>query len=597
MNLFYLQVVKVEYRNIAQNRTLAKRSVLPPRGIIYDRNEKIIVENHPSYELEIIYSEIDEEIDVSNFCSLLNISEQDYVAAMENTLSRPYFQKSLPISFLRNIDPQHFAIFQEHLFKFPGFYPIVKTKRNYPHSNAAQVLGFISEVNSDDLKRGNGLIESGEYKGASGVERSYDPFLRGNKGLEYILRDNLGKEIESFKQGELDTTAIPGGDLYTTLDIDLQALGEKLLLNKKGSIVAILPENGEILSMVSSPSYDPNLLAMGRERNKTFLGLLTDTINRPLLNRSLQAKYPPGSIFKPILSLIALQEGITYEDRTIKCSGEYVLNREKGYIQGCRDHPTPYNIEIALQHSCNTYYYQVLREFIDQFGVADPSKGLALLNGYLNNFGLGRTLGVDLGNEISGYVPTPEFYNDLYNTNEYSWRSTYILSLGIGQGELEFTTLQMANLASILANRGNFITPHVIKNFRTNLNLPKSYVEKQNVGIDSIHFIPVIEGMEKVISSGTGYLAYVPGIDICGKTGTSQNPHGKDHSVFFAFAPKYNPKIAIAVYVENAGGGGAVAAPIGGLMIESYLLGKIRPWRKNIEQYITGIDLIHNEIP
>ena len=331
--------------------------------------------------------------------------------------------------------------------------------------------------------------------------------------------------------------------------------------NKRGSIVALQPNTGEVLAMISSPSYDPNLLSLGRSRNKAFLELLSDTLNRPFLDRSLKAKYPPGSIFKPILTLIALQEGVWYADKPMYCTGEYDVNKRKGFVQKCRDHPHPFNVEIALQYSCNTYYYQMVRDYIDKYGYNNPGEGLDELMGYLDQFGLGRSLGIDLLGESNGFIPSSEFYDRRINTREYSWKSTYVLSLGIGQGELELTTLQMANLAAIIANRGSYRTPHLVKEIGSNSSMGLSFEQTQTIPIEENHYESVIDGMERVITSGSGYKAAVPGISVCGKTGTSQNA-GIDHSVFFAFAPKEDPQIAIAVYVENAGGGGVVAAPI-----------------------------------
>ncbi len=530
-------------------------------------------------------------MDIKLFCELLKITSDDYDILMERAVSRPYFKSYFPITFLSNIDPQEFARFQEHLHRFPGFYTRMKNKRSYPQPYAAHLLGYISEVSRDDVAQDE-VYDAGDIKGTMGIEKTYEDDLRGEKGLEYVLKDNIGREIESYRFGSLDKAAKGGQDLVSTLDVDIQSYGESLMAGKRGSIVIIQPQTGEILSMVSSPNYDPNLLSLGKERNTTFLDLRQDTINKPMLNRAIQAKYPPGSIFKPILALIALQEKTTHHNRTIKCNGEYVINEKKGFSQGCRDHPTPFNIGIALQHSCNSYFYQIMREFLNQFGYRKPGEGLALLNKYLDDFGIGRKLGVDISGEITGFNPPPSFYDKKFNTNEYKWRSTYVLSLGIGQGELELTTLQMANLAVILANRGYYYPPHLLKSYKSERTIDDRFLTKNFVPIDSIHYRHVLNGMEKVINAGSGYRAAVPGIRICGKTGTSQNPFGQDHSVFFGFAPRDNPEIAIAVFVENAGGGGAVAAPMGGLIIEKYLNKEIRKRRKYLEDYIVGINLI-----
>ena len=566
-NLFNHQIVDSDYSLKAENRTLIKKTITPPRGVIVDRNDELIVVNEPTYQLEIIYSEISDDFDKIEFCRLLNIEDTEYDQALEVAMSRRYFRKHLPITLLENISPITYSQFQEHLHKFPGFYPEIQSRRSYPHAVGSHMLGHVSEVNSQEIEL-NEAFEIGDTKGSSGIEKFYDEQLRGIKGVEYMLKDNFGKEIEEYQFGR-DSIAQIGLKLKSSIEITLQQYAEHLLQNKRGSIVAIEPKSGEILTMASSPSYDPNSLSFGKTRSETYLGLLSDTLHRPLMDRSIQAKYPPGSIFKPILGLIAMQEGITYASKSMSCSGEYVINEKKGFIQGCRDHPKPYNIQTALQYSCNTYFYQMMRDFINHYGYRTPGKGLDLLNSYLEKFGLGKKLGIDLTEEIDGFIPTTAFYNDQYKCNE-CWRSTYILSLGIGQGELQLTTVQMANLASILANRGSYRVPHLIKDIDQK-GIEERFTTDNYVGIDSFLFEPIIEGMESVVDSGSGYRAFVPGIRIAGKTGTSQNPQGIDHSVFFAFAPVEDPKIALAVFIENAGGGGTYAAPIAGLLIEKYL--------------------------
>lgn len=590
-HLFDHQILDKKYRDQAQSRTLIKRSISAPRGIVYDRNQELLVVNEPTYELEMIYQEVEEDMDIDLFCDLLGISIGDYEELKKTATSRRYFKKYIPITFLSNIEPVDFARFQEHLFRFPGFYSKLKNKRNYPSPHAAHVLGYISEVNNADIESQPEIYAIGDIKGTSGIERVYEDQLRGRKGVEYILKDNVGREIEEYNDGQLDNDATSGEDILTTLDVDLQAYGESLMENKRGSIVAIEPSTGEILSIISAPTYDPNKLSLGKTRSNTFLEMLSDSINEPLLDRPLQATYPPGSIFKPILSLIALQEGVWYGRKPMVCTGEYHVNKRKGFSQGCRDHPMPNNIQTALQYSCNTYYYQMVRDYIDRYGYNNPGQGLDELMGYLKQFGIGEKLGVDLLNEREGFRPSAAYYDKRINTREYSWKSTYILSLGIGQGELQLTTLQMANLAAIIANRGFYYTPHIIKSFASSDQIGLNYTEKQTVPIDSQHFETVIDGMDLVVRAGSGIRAYVPRLDICGKTGTSQNA-GNDHSVFFAFAPKDDPKIAIAVYVENAGGGSSVAAPIAGLFIEKYLNDSIAPNRLRVEERIKGLNFV-----
>ena len=420
----------------------------------------------------------------------------------------------------------------------------------------------------------------------------YEELLKGEKGVKYLIKDNLGRPVNDFEGGRLDSSAIAGADLQLSLDMDLQAFGEELMQNKRGSIVAIEPKTGEILSMLSAPTYDPSVFELNEERGEKYSELASDSINKPFLDRSINAKYPPGSIFKPILSLIAFQEGASYPDRTIFCNGYY---QYRGFKYGCLQHMTPYNVKIALLHSCNSYYFQMVRDLIELEGFSKPEKGLNILINHLKDFGLGSKLGTDIPNESDGFIPTPEFYDKLYESEISGWKSTYIMSIGIGQGELELTTVQMANLAAILANRGYYFTPHLVKNI-SDRNLSDHFLIKKQVRIDSMHFDPVIDGMEQTVTIGTGNQAYVRGLDICGKTGTSQNPHGDDHSVFFAFAPKDDPQIAIAVYVENAGFGGDVAAPIAGLMIEKYLNKEISPYRKYLKDRISNLKLINKDL-
>jgi penicillin-binding protein 2 len=588
-NLFDHQVIDSDYSLRAENRTLVKKTIRPSRGVIVDRNDKLMVVNEPTYQLEIIYNEILPDFDRARFCELLNIEPVEYDQALEIVRGRRYFHKHLPITLLDNISPLIYSQFQEHLHKFPGFYPVIKSRRSYPYAAAGHVLGYVNEVNPREIASYD-QYEIGDTKGANGLEGYYDAELRGVKGVEYLLKDNFGKELEKYEYGDNDSTAQSGLRLTSSIDIDLQVYAETLLQNKRGSIVAIEPKTGEILTMASSPGYDPNLLSFGKERSDTYLSLLSDTLQRPLLDRSVQTKYPPGSIFKPILGLIAMQEGITYPTKSMHCSGEYVINEKKGFIQGCRDHPHPYNLQTALQYSCNTYFYQMMRDFINHYGYRTPGKGLDLLNEYLERFGLGSKLGMDLREEIDGFIPTTSYYNEQYKCDQ-CWRSTYILSLGIGQGELQLTTVQMANLAAIIANRGYYYIPHLIRDV-SNRPIENKYREKQSVGVDSIIFEPVIEGMEKVVSAGSGFRASSKGISIAGKTGTSQNPQGVDHSVFFAFAPVEDPKIAVAVFIENAGGGGTYAAPISGLLIEKYINKEISKRRLPVEQSILAADLI-----
>lgn len=589
-----LQLFDASNKVKAEHATLSKQILYPSRGLIYDRNKQIMVINKPSYDLKVVYKELNDQIDTNLLCQFLQITKKEFKQRIEKDWRSPYFSKSVPFTLISNLSPEKFAPLQEHLYKFPGLYAELRNVRGYPHQGSPHILGYISEVTNNVIEKSEGKYRLGDYIGVSGLEKSYEDELKGENGIRYILKDNLGREIAEADNEDLKTPAEPGKDLISTVDLGLQEYAELLLNNKLGSVVAIDPSTGEILAMVSSKGYNPNLLSISDDRGNAFKELLNDSINRPFLDRSVMAKYPPGSIFKPIFALIALHEGITYPNRTIFCDGEYVVNKKRGITQGCHHHPVPYNIEMAIQYSCNSYFYQLFREFIDSKGYSAPEAGLNTLNKYLDRFGLGRKLNADVIAESTGFIPTPDYYDRLYSSVVNGWRSTYILSLGIGQGEFQLTTLQMANLAVILANRGWYKTPHLLKYLEDqdgNQTVPEIYI-KNNVEIGPEHFEPVIDGMERVINAGTAKLAYIPGIAVCGKTGTSQNPHGKDHSVFFAFAPKDNPKIAIATFVENVGWGSDYAAPISSLIMEKYLNNEIHRSRQWIENRMLDLNLI-----
>lgn len=583
-----LQLFTKKYKEQAARTTLFKNVIYPARGLLYDRNGKPMVLNYPIYEIMATKNRIKPQMDTMEFCKLLDIDKETFITNLDKDWSNPQFHKAIPFVFLSKISPEHYARFQEHIFKFPGFYAVQRYIRAYPNPHAAHALGYMGEVNKEIIANQPEKYSAGDYIGISGVEYAYENELSGEKGVQYILRDNLGRRVGSFDNGRLDSMAISGEDIELGIDLDLQAYGETLLQNKRGAIVAIEPSTGQILAFVSAPSYDPNLLTLDENRGQGITMLIHDSINKPLNNRAVTNKYPPGSIFKPILSLIALQKGTTQANKPMYCPGFYRLSATK--VQKCHGHSTPRNVGEAIQHSCNTYFFQMYRDFVDQYGYKKPGVGLDTLISYLYDFGLGKRLGVDLSYENKGFVPTSEYYNRLYKRELNGWRSVWTLSLGIGQGELQLTTIQMANLAAILANRGSFYTPHLIKRYVSGKALPLEYTIPKKVRIDKKHFIPVIDGLEKVVLYGTARNAFVEGLDICGKTGTSENVHGEDHSVFFGFAPKNSPKIAIAVFIENAGFGGQWASPIASLMIEKYLTGEIRESRKYMEEnMIKGI--------
>lgn len=588
--LVKLQLLDPYYTEKANSITLNQTIIQPARGLFYDRNGKLLVINYPAYDIYVSYNKIDKKIDTTALCNLLHITKDKYIELLNKDWSSGKFSKSIPFVFLKNVDVLTFLAFQENLFRFSGFSGSLRPIREYPTPNGANFLGYTSEVSKYDVAANKEIYKSGDYKGVSGIEKKYEHIIRGEKGIKFVLRDNLGRDVEPYLNGSLDQDAVSGMDIQLGIDIELQKYGDSLLSHKVGSIVALDPKTGEILTMNTSPTFDPNLLSINQNRGMAYAELLRNPL-KPLFDRSSQAVYPPGSIFKPILALIALQEGVINEHTPHACNGAYYY---KSFSYGCHHHPAPYKLSIALQHSCNSYFFQTFRDFIDIAGANKPSVGLDKMVKYLAAFGLGRTLYSDVDAEKSGFIPTSDYYTRLYKTNQ--WRSTYIISVGIGQGELQLTTMQMANLASIIANRGYYYIPHLVRSFQSNqLLIPENFRTRNIVPVDKKYFDPVIDGMELAVSSGTATLAFDPTLSICGKTGTSQNSHGKDHSVFFAFAPKNDPKIAIAVYVENAGWGGSIAAPIASLMIEKYLNGKVK--RKDLQERMCKKDLIDNINP
>ncbi|MEM7102266.1 MAG: penicillin-binding protein 2 [Bacteroidota bacterium] len=586
-----LQLFDRQYQQMDNVTGVQEITIHPARGLIYDRNGKLLVYNDALYDIQVTYNQV-RELDTVKFCNLLSITPEDFNKSLQKDFKRdPRYSEWIPFVFLRKVSSANYAKFQENLYQFPGFFADLRNVRGYNHPAGAHVLGYISEVNERQIAASNNYYQGGDYIGTTGLERQYEEMLRGKRGKEYVMKDNLGRVEGSYRNGEKDEPAISGKDLITTLDIDLQEYGELLMGNKKGSIVAIEPSTGEILSMVSSPSYEPEMLAINRTRSEEFTKLHGDSL-KPLMNRALIAQYPPGSIFKPVMSLIGLQEGILYPRKGITCRGAYYYNNRRF---GCREHPEPIrNMAKALQYSCNTYYFQAFRDIIDKNGYENAEMGLDTVVSYLEQFGLGQTLGIDLAGELPGNIPDSDYYDKVYGQGV--WRSPFIISLGIGQGELLFTPMQMANLAAIIGNRGFYYTPHFAKQFKDDDNLILQDFQKQyKTSIAKEHYEAVIDGMELAVAGGSGR---IDGIPYCGKTGTAQNPHGEDHSAFLAFAPKDDPKIAIAVFVENSGFGSLYARPIASLLIEKYLRGDIdreNPRRVYLENQMLKADLIAKE--
>ena len=588
----HLQVLDTSFRQEADTVAIEKYVKYPSRGMIYDRKGQLLIYNNPMYDLLATYNQINPEMDTALFCKLLGINRNYFISALDKDWSSGRFSKSVPFVFLSKISSLTFARFQEYLYRFPGFEIQLRNAREYPSPIAAHLLGYIREVNKNEVEEQPKRYSPGDYIGANGLELFYEEALSGKKGTSVVLKDNLGRIVGPYKLGDSDVDPESGKDLLTSLDLDLQAYGEQLMQNKRGALVAIDPQTGGILAMVSSPSYDPNQLTItNNNRGKAYSNLQADP-NKPLFNRAIMAQYPPGSVFKPLLALIAMQKGTLQPNRTIGCGGAYFSAGQR--LTGCHGHPTCTSVASAIQHSCNAYFVTVFRELVDMYGFYKPQRGLDTLHHYLVQFGLDRKLGIDFPGEKAGNFPSSAFFDKWYK--EDKWNSVWIRSLGIGQGEILATNLQIANAAAIIANRGWYITPHFVKGYRNNNNQEeKRSFQKNFVRIDPAHFEPVVDGMALAVSAGTARNAAIPDIVVCGKTGTAENPHGKDHSILFCFAPKDNPRIAIAVYIENAGFGGTYAAPIAGLMIEKYLAGEIRTEpRKLMEKRMLETSLIEN---
>jgi penicillin-binding protein 2 len=588
IRLFMLQVIDPSYKYYAESNTQRMLTQYPSRGLIYDRSGNLLVSNQPVYDIMIVPRDV-VPFDTLAFSQSIGLPNKEIVRMLEEVRTNIRSRKISsfkPSVFYKQLPAEQYAVLQEKIYQFKGFFAQRRIVRKYEYPNAAHVFGYVAEVNEGAMTR-DSYYSLGDYTGISGIENTYETFLRGKKGARYVMVDVHGREKGPMRGGRIDTTAVAGKDITLTLDIDLQAYGELLMQNKSGSVVAIEPSTGEILSMISSPGYDPALL-VGRERSRNFPKLSNDSLF-PLLNRAIMSGYPPGSTFKTVMALVAMQEGVLNTSTTYGCNNGYYA---RGIHIGCHNHPTPLNLVYSLANSCNAYYCHVFRNVLDNPVYGSPQAGLEKWKEYLLNFGFGNRLGSDFFNENRGFVPGSEYYDRIYDGR---WGSLTVLSLAIGQGEILTTPIQMANMTAAIANRGYFYTPHVIKDIE-NDTIPSRFKQKRETGIDSIHFEPVIEGMEQAILGdfgSTARIARIPGIEVCGKTGTAQNPHGENHSIFVAFAPKHNPKIAIAVYVENAGYGSTWAAPIASLMIEKYINQSIHPSRNWIEERMLNADLIH----
>ena len=560
--IFYIQVISDKYLLSANNNVLRKILIYPARGIILDRNEKILVQNEPVYDLMVIPKEV-KPFDTLQFCQLIGIDKKGFDKRFKKSRNYSPYKASI---FEKQLSAQTFATFQEKLFQFPGFFVQNRTVRRYPDSTAAAFLGYIGEVSEKAIEKSNGFYRQGDYIGISGVEKSYEELLRGQRGVQNLMVDALNRPKGHFADGKYDTLAVSGERLISSMDKDLQKLGERLMKNKIGSVVAIEPSTGEILSFVSSPGYDPNLM-VGRERGNNYMKLLNDPA-KPMFIRPIQAEYPPGSIFKVINALVAQQFGMIGPQTTYYCPGGYRYGR-RGFM-GCTHVHGSVDLARSISESCNTYYGYAYSQMIDRAGMR-PVNAFKRWREAVAKFGVGDRLDIDLPNERKGLLPTADLYTKRWGSDK--WGSSFNISLSIGQGELGITPLQMANVAAIVANRGYYFKPHLVQAIGEKKVIKAEYTKRNDAGIDPKYFDVVIQGMSNVVNApgGTAIYSKINGIEMCGKTGTVQNPHGADHSVFFAFAPRNNPKIAIAVVVENAGFGSTWSAPIASLMVEKYI--------------------------
>ncbi|HNR73201.1 MAG: penicillin-binding protein 2 [Bacteroidetes bacterium OLB12] len=577
IKLFFVQVLDNRYAELADGNAILREVEYPFRGLIYDRNNKLIVYNTPEFDIQVIIKEV-KNFDSARFCTVFELSREELRARFKEMKARKEYSPFKPTLFLNQLSNIDFARVQDHLDEFPGFYIQARTTRAYQSPTLANALGYVSEISKENLARdASGIYKQGDYVGQSGIESFYEEQLRGKRGVRFKLRNVKGIEKGSFKNGEYDTLSTPGANLYTGIDIDLQQYGEFLMKGKAGSIVAIEPASGEILSLVSGPSYDPALLT-GRNYSSNFKLISNDTL-KPLFNRPLMAQYRPGSIFKIAQAMTALQEKVITPDTRIRCD-RTIIN--------CHGAHTNEDLRGAIANSCNPYFHNVLRRMLNKGIVNDPFEdtriGLEEWNKHITSFGFGKRLGIDLPNEKDGLIPTPAYYDRAYRNRP--WKFSNIYSIAIGEGENLVVPIQMANFAATIANRGYYYTPHLVKAIGENGKPLPQYLERHYTTIDSSYFVIAVDAMQKVVEEGTGqYRARLADVMVCGKTGTVQNaPPLFDHSVFIAFAPRDNPKIAISVYVEDAGQGARAAASIASLMIEKYLFGGTK--RPHIEQYV-----------
>jgi len=584
--LFYLQIYSSGDQNLYDDNAIRKVYDYPKRGFVYDRNGNLLVDNQPSYDVMFIPREV-KPLDTLDFCKLLKITKEDFIEIYNKAYA---YSPRLPSVFIPQLTKEDYAALQEKMRKFEGFYIQKRSLRHYQTTIGANVLGDIGEVNDAIIEK-NPYYKMGDLIGKQGVEISYEEILRGVKGIKFIQKDRFNRDLGPYKNGIYDTLPKQGKDITISIDSKLQEYGELLMQHKRGGIVAIDPSSGEILLMVTAPSYNPNLL-VGRARSKNFTKLYNDSIAKPLFDRGLKAQYAPGSPFKVLNALIGLQEKVVTTEDQFYCRMGYYLGSRR--LTGCHAHYSPLSMNDGIAQSCNAYFANVYRRIIDKTG--EPDEGMDIWSNHVKSFGLGNYLGYDLKIGNKGRIPDSDFYDTWYGENR--WASTYNISNSIGQGEVETTPIQLANMMAAIANRGYFYTPHIIKKIEGQ-TIDKKFTTPNYTTIDKENFEPVVQGMFDVYNKGTASTLQVEGIEICGKTGTAENfmningvtTQLTDHSIFVAFAPKDNPKIAIAVFVENGYWGSRFAGKIASLIIEKYIKGEIT--RTDLEDWILRYSLEH----
>ena len=586
VKLFCIQIIDDDYKLDAQNNTMVYSIIYPTRGIIHDRDERILVGNKVAYDLLVTPKEV-EAFDTLALARVLDISPQlihNKMAEYKRNRRRIGYQS---VVMLKQIPQETYMKFAEVAYRFPGFRGQARSIREYPYNAGGNLLGYVSEVDASYLKKHPEEYKAGDYAGKTGIEAAREKELRGEKGYNIWLRNSRNRIESRYRDGEMDKEAVPGNDITTTIDAELQHYGQMLMNNKVGSLVAIEPSTGEILTMVSSPGIDVEMLAdIGRHYKE-----ISSNPHKPMFNRAVQAPYPPGSVFKLVNGLIGLEEGIVSTGTHYPCHMGYRFGRNK---LGCHEHKSPVSFEESIMMSCNAYYCYILRDLLENQKYESIDQAMDKWKDYVMSFGFGQKLGSDFPAELGGFIPDSKYYNRVYGKG--GWKATTVISLSIGQGEIGCTPLHLANLCATIANRGFYYIPHIIKDSE-NVSIDPKYKERHYTMVDTLHFPKVIGGMYRAVNSGygsggTASVAAVKGLDICGKTGTAQNPHGHDHSVFICFAPKDNPKIAVAAYVENGGFGATWAAPIASLLTEMYLNGEISKERKYLEDKILAGDLM-----